>query len=353
MALVLLFWTGYGLFELVSSFVYYTESGIPFSWSGKFAARMPVHLLWTLFVPFIYRFAVVRRVERPHRLRHLVHLALFGVPVAVLHRLTAVIAAEWVSGGAVPWTELFTAGRYIIAAYMFDSYIVYAAVVAVIFTFDYYRRYNERHAAAASLEARLAAAELRMLRAQIQPHFLFNTLHSISALVHERPDEADRMITLLSDLLRRSLEQTGRAAVTLRDEIETVRLYLDIQAVRFGRRLAVTYEIPPALLDRPIPALVLQPLAENCVKHALEKSRKSCRITVRAEEEGTDLLLSVRDNGPGLPAGGPAAGTGLSNIAARLEQTYGRPGLLTAQNAPEGGTAVTLRIPPERKGTVQ
>lgn len=224
--------------------------------------------------------------------------------------------------------------------------LVYWVVVGASHGVEFYRRYREREMRAVELEKLLAQARLQALQAQLNPHFLFNTLNGISTLMHRDVDAADRMIVRLSALLRRALENVGTQEVPLRDELEFLRSYLEIEQVRFGARLAVEFAVPANLLDAPVPNLILQPLVENAIKHGIAPHKAAGRIQIAARREGEMLVLSVRDNGAGLPPTAEAgAGLGLANTRARLGHLYGTRHRFESGPLPEGGYSVVVGVP--------
>lgn len=192
----------------------------------------------------------------------------------------------------------------------------------------------------AQMETRLAEARLQALRVQLQPHFLFNTLNAISALVHEDPEAADRMISRLSELLRKTLQSSSRQEVPLRSERELVELYLEIERVRFEDRLEVRWSVPPALEGALVPALVLQPIVENAVRHGIARRRGPGRIDLSAGLTDHTLVLRVENHGPPL-ARDRVEGVGLSNTRARLQPLHGS---LALSDLPDG-VAVEVRLP--------
>lgn len=228
----------------------------------------------------------------------------------------------------------------------FLNLLIYWIIVSVSLAFDYYRKYRDREVRTADLERRLAEAKLMALQMQLNPHFLFNALHTISALMHRDVEAADRMIARLSELLRLALENTDANEVPLRDELDFLRRYLEIEKTRFGDRLEVRLDVAPDALDGLVPNLVLQPLVENAIRHGIEPHRKPGRVALAARRDGNDLHLEVRDNGAGLkPDGSFRMGIGLSNTRARLEQLYGRRQRFEFHEAPDGGLAVRISIP--------
>jgi hypothetical protein len=224
----------------------------------------------------------------------------------------------------------------------------YAGIVIAFYALHYARRHRDGQMHAARLEAQLARAQLDALRMQLHPHFLFNTLNAITALVRDDPSGAEDMVTRLSDLLRLALDKSDAADVPLREELEFVRKYLDIQCVRFGDRLEVNMDIDPETLDVPVPTFILQPIVENAVRHGLQAEQRQCRVRVVSKREGDMLVLEVHDTGPGLDraASGPARrGIGIANTRARLEQVYGPRAQFDLRAGVPRGCVATVRVP--------
>jgi len=195
-------------------------------------------------------------------------------------------------------------------------------------------------------EALAQRARLQALRYQLQPHFLFNTLNAASTLVVEqRSEEAVRLLARLADFLRATLREATGDQTTLRDEVEFARQYLEIERVRFGERLDVSWNIPASLESALVPPLILQPLVENSVRHAIAPSERGAHIRIAAIEHGQRLVLTVIDDGPGLPDAPGRSGIGLANTRARLEQLYGAAHSLTLSSAPGGGLLVRIELP--------
>jgi LytS/YehU family sensor histidine kinase len=211
---------------------------------------------------------------------------------------------------------------------------------------DVYRRYREREVIASALEAQLARAQLSALRAQLHPHFLFNALNTISALIPRDPSAADRMIERLGELLRRSLDAEGAAEVPLEEELRFLDGYLEIERARFRDRLAVTTRVDPGTMRARVPSLILQPLVENAIRHGVAPRAAPGSVEIRAEHEDGVLRLVVKDDGPGEPApGGHTDGVGLANTRARLRRLYGASHRFQAGNAPGGGFEASVTIP--------
>jgi len=231
-----------------------------------------------------------------------------------------------------------------------ENYGIYGLLLLLNQVFRYYRRFREGELRASRLQTQLTQAQLAALKMQLQPHFLFNTLHSISALLHRDPDAADRMIARLGDFLRLTLENSGAQQVSLQKELEFLTCYLEIERVRFQDRLTTSVEVDAAALDAPVPNLILQPIVENALRHGIAQTRGPGRVEISAKREQGSLRIRVWDNGPGLvaitkPDDGLKEGLGLSNTRARLEQLYGAAHRFELENAPGGGLMVTLEIP--------
>jgi len=265
------------------------------------------------------------------------------VSFVVVHVALFTAASLLLAGGSpIPASRLFTG--YLASWFTLDS-IVYCTLLAVYHALVYYRVSQDRALRASQLEARLAQAQLQVLRMQLQPHFLFNTLHSISALMHRDVKRADSMIAALSDLLRMSLRSVGVQEVELREEVEFLQRYLEIMGLRFGERLAVTLDIDPTALDARVPTLVLQPLVENALRHGFGEGMRAGRVRVVVARDGDMLRCEVADNGRGIPAGGLREGVGISNTRARLQHLYAESFSLELLADPGGGVRVALAIP--------
>jgi signal transduction histidine kinase len=232
--------------------------------------------------------------------------------------------------------------------FLFD-FFVYWAVLGVGYAFDYRERYRERESAASELKAQLAQAQLETLKVQLHPHFLFNTLHTISGLVRggER-QPAVNMIAGLSALLRRALDSADEQEVALREEVKFVELYLDIQLVRFSDRLTVRTDIAPETLDALVPNMILQPLVENGIRHGVSPCETPGTISISAYRSGRMLHVEVSDDGPGLQSGWhieESGGIGLANTVERLKRLYGPDQRFELRGGVAGGVTASFVIP--------
>lgn len=228
------------------------------------------------------------------------------------------------------------------------SVFMYFTVLGCVYAFTYYRESREREAQQARLAAQLAEARLGALRMQLHPHFLFNSLNAITVLVRDQKmREASRMLELLSSLLRHVLQVGKRQWITLDEEIRFLEQYLEIEQVRFSDRLEVVWSIEDSVRDALVPEFILQPIVENAVRHGIARRSEGGEIEISARESDGDLVLTVRDNGPGFyPTSN--VGLGLTNTRARLETLFGKAGQLEIIDAAEGGTIVTIRFPLRR-----
>ncbi len=245
------------------------------------------------------------------------------------------------------WHDFYRFVQRVLLTNLDWALMTYSAIVGLSYALGYYRESQARAIKAAQLETSLAEARLKTLEAQLHPHFLFNTLHAISSLIHTRPDSADRMISRLSDLLRITFAHSGAPRVPLQEELEFLQKYLEIEQTRFLDRLSVKYEIDPETLDAEVPRLILQPLVENAIKHGVAPRSGPGTIRISSRRDGDDLRLEVSDNGVGLSGGARAKlhdGVGLSNTRARLECLYGSAHALEFSEAGQGLT-VEMRFP--------
>jgi len=256
----------------------------------------------------------------------------------------------WTDGGkwsGATWAQYF---QRRIFEQLDWSLMVYFGIVGVSHAVAFYHESQHRKLRAAQLETQVVEARLKTLEAELHPHFLFNTLHAISTLVHRDPESADRMISRLSDLLRITFDRSGEPKVSLKEEIDFLQKYLDIEQTRFQDRLTVSVHVEPAALDGEVPRMILQPLVENAIKHGIAGRSGGDNVQVTAGLDGERLWMQVRDNGAGLQVRTLKAlrtGVGLSNTRARLDCLYGRHYRLEFSDK-HGGLSVLIEIPFQR-----
>jgi len=334
-------WTLFGLFSASQMHAFREMRGRPVPWEEVLSISMLEAYLWALIT--LLNFWLAWRVPLGGTRLQLfipVHAAA-AVGVSLLRAVTLVGLSQ-----RLDWLPERPFANQFLALHQYILY--YCLLLGVGLALDYYHRYRERERAAERLQAGLNEARLQALKMQLHPHFLFNTLHAISSLIPAEAKPARRMVARLGDLLRTSLDHEATQEVTLREELDFLQPYIEIEQIRLGDRLELRMEIDPAALEARVPHLVLQPLVENAVRHAIAPRVEGGRIELAAVAQDHSLVLTVRDDGPGLAAHGesPAReGVGLANVRARLEQLYGNEHRFELEDHPEGGLAVTLSIP--------
>jgi len=234
--------------------------------------------------------------------------------------------------------------------------LFYGLILGIDSALGYYRQFRERQWRASQLEAQLAQAQLQMLKMQLHPHFLFNTLNGITGLVRDHDNAAAvQMLVGLSDLLRQTLDNAGKQEVRLSEELEWLELYLKLQQIRFSDRLQVSINVTPETLDALVPNLITQPLVENAIRHGLAPRAAPGSVSLSAQRIDGRLELRVRDDGVGFPEGWRMAngkGLGMLNTEARLRQLYGADFFMEVRNLEEGGAEVLLAIPLRRASII-
>ena len=267
-------------------------------------------------------------------------VAALGIFAAYLISQT-LLGSEWTKDGCS--MGYFSRLPYFYRNYFHTNLLFMWALLGSLHGHRIYRKFRAREVEAARLEARFAEAQNQALRMQLQPHFLFNTLNSVSALIHSSPEDADRMIGRLGDFLRMTLEASPEQLVPLRRELAFIEAYLAIERVRFRDRLQVRLEIPLELMGARVPSFILQPLVENSLKHGLTGRAEGGTLIVRARKDSETLVLEVQDDGEGFVAG--REGVGLSNVRARIALLYKGAPQIDILGVPGRGTLVVLHIP--------
>jgi two-component system, LytTR family, sensor kinase len=249
----------------------------------------------------------------------------------------------WITGESASFGEIFH--PLLVRTFPFNL-LVYGVILSVSHALDYYRKYHERTVQTLELGKHLTEARLQALLHQLKPHFLFNTLNGIASLMHTDVDAADRMLVRLSELLRITMAHTGAPQTTLREEIAFLERYLDIEKIRFRNRLEVTIAIDNEAIDAQVPSLILQPMVENAMRHGVEPHARMGRIELKGSQFDGNLVLTVSDNGSGIPPDGlKREGIGIANTRARLAELYGARQKFELVNMPEGGLCVRITIP--------
>jgi two-component system LytT family sensor kinase len=336
-----LFWTLVGLSFAFQFYISSQKAGLDVTWSQAVSYALGDWYVFALLsIPVIWlarRFQFESGSRAPALVVHLVGGVAFS--------FTYIVLRAWVGHWQSSATFADAFQPLLVKTWHFNL-LVYWVIVSVSFAFDYYRKYRERELRAAELEKNLVQAKLQTLQMQLNPHFLFNSLHSISSLMHRDVEAADRMIARLGELLRAALAGSDTNEVPLREELDFIRRFLEIEQIRFGNRLSVNVDVAPDTLDALVPNLILQPLVENAIRHGIEPHAKPGRIELRAQRANGALTLDVSDNGGGLANGAQVTeGIGLSNTRARLRTLYGDAHTFELQQTPGSGLRVRLTIP--------
>jgi signal transduction histidine kinase len=322
------------------------------SWMGEpemlvetISSILPSWLITAFLAPFVIFGAEKVRLERGRMVGSVVFHIFAAFVFALLHLAgTGGVAAA--AYGASRFEPVFAR---LLALYLVYDFICYWTILAITQTIYYYRETREREVAASRLQASLTEARLTALQAQLNPHFLFNTLNAISTLALKGDNDAVvRMLDRLGSLLRLTLDGSSQELVLAR-ELQLTDLYLDIQQTRFGHRLAVRKNISAETLDAVVPALLVQPLVENAIVHGIARIPGPGEISISASRTGDSLMLEVTDTGPGFRDLTPREGVGLSNTRARLEQLYGANHRIAFGSSSGGGASVTVVIPFRRR----
>jgi len=348
-ALLFVAWTLVGLvFAAVSYGVALSQNDKRFGIAASLKLNLVLFYLWGVFSPLILRFCRRFRVEfRRLSIRNVtVHVPAI-VLFAAVHE-TLLLAILWSIAPSARGEAATIAGYYARHfGYGFYIDLIIASLIVIgAHALLYYDDFRTSELQQSALKAQLAQAQLRALKMQVHPHFLFNTLHSISSLVLEDPPKANSMIARLGDFLRLTLDHADHELVTLKEETEFLRAYLDIEQVRFRDRLKVAFEMEPMTLSAQVPHLILQPIVENAIQHAVAPRTAQSHIDIKAQRLNDLLRLEVKDNGPGIASNLPELrGVGLNNVRARLNQVYGSNFRFELTNGAQGGLTVTMEIP--------
>ena len=316
------------------------------NWATLFLLNGTYWYVWALFTPSIVWLSQHFRFERQGLVRavlvHLPSVALFS-----FGHIAAIAGVQWWLSTA-DRSYSWWVGVQRSALMNFDwEMMTYWAIAGLSHAVLYYRESRDRAVRASQLETQLVEAQMSALRQQLQPHFLFNTLHAISALMHRDVEAADRTLMQLSDLLRMTLENLGRHESTLKGELDFLSKYLEIEQTRFADRLVVRFVIEPETLDALVPALLLQPLVENAIKHGISKKSGPGHIDIRARRDHDKLWIEVRDDGCGLSESALTAlqkGIGVSTTRARLQHQFGADFRFEFHRLEEG-VAVVVAVP--------
>ena len=340
-------WTIITLFFTTQVYMMYYAENRPIPYGRGFLVQAAACYLWALATPFVLWMARSFRIERSNwRSRVAIQ---FGVSLGLnLVLLTAHFVIFMLIVGRGSSINFINTVAYVL--YNLDRWmLVYWTILLISHAWNYYHTCRQVELQASQLRTQLVQAQLEALKMQVHPHFLFNTLHSISALLTKDTEAARKMITRLGDFLRLTLENGGSSEVSLRQEMEFLNSYLEIERIRFQDRLTTEIHVDPQVLDVRVPNLILQPIVENAMRHAVANSNNG-RIEITAEPRNGMVQIQVKDNGPGLNVENKVftrtgKGVGLANTRARLKHLYGPSHRFELTNSSAGGLVVTFEIP--------
>jgi two-component system LytT family sensor kinase len=350
-------WTVIGVFWATRMWLLYKDAGTDaVTWMEAMTLGLMEWYWWAILTIPIFKLSTHLRFDRTHWARSLsVHIGA-AVAVSVLHVALYNLAFR-------PLDVYFMQTEYPLGMESWwDSYwlwlrskfhvgmMAYAVIALISYAVTYYQRYKQEELRASELRAQLAGAQLEALKSQLHPHFLFNALHTVSSLMHDDIEAADRVVSRLGDLLRRSLQRVDRQTVPLKEEIDFAERYLEIERFRFSDRMTTDIRVQPAVRDASVPSLILQPLIENAVRHGIAGTREGGTVRVSAERDGETLRLEVANDLRGAQATAsdqPGEGVGLRNTRERLQRLYGDRHQLAIENGAGTEFRVIIRIPYE------
>ena len=331
-------WSFFGLCSFAVCLVADAATGNhPFSWPQLLAYSLGAAWIWAALTPAVLwatRGAAFTPGQWPRSA--LIHAVTGTAFVLVSLTLQTLLARG---------TGMDSTGSSPLLPRVENSLLAFGVLSVIGQAARYFDLLKKRQVHASELEGRLAKTHLQLLRMQLQPHFLFNTLNTVAELVHSDPDTADQMITRLGRLLRLSLDHAGHQVVPLRQEIDFLRMYVEIEQIRFQDRLQIVWNLALDTLDAAVPTLLWHPVLENAIRHGVTPLAGRGRIVIASERQGDELVLEIRDNGRGMPHGELREGVGLRNIRERVDQLYGSRARFKLEPAPGGGTLATLQLP--------
>ncbi|NIM11057.1 MAG: sensor protein lytS [Candidatus Aminicenantes bacterium] len=357
---IILIFLGIGLVALLASMQMSGQACLFEKREIRYPHFLPINLLyflcWGILFPVIQKLChfISKRVNKWF-LMVLLHIGL-GILISLLHLL---IFSVLIHVGIV--INLVTLpGRYdlytLAYRWMNSNIYIYIAIAGFLHFFYFYRQHREKALKTSQLETQMVQIQLQSLKSQLHPHFLFNALNTISAYVKKNPDIAIKMTARLSDLLRLTMDTKTHLEISLEEELKIVSNYLEIEKLRFADRLQVKTDIAPDTGDALVPAMLLQPLAENAVRHGISKKIDKGCITILSQRRNEKLELMVQDDGPGMKENAVeesmSRGIGLKNIRERLKRLYGDKSLMTIDSRENQGFMVKVTIPFRKSETI-
>jgi sensor histidine kinase YesM len=342
-------WTLLAFLSAAGAHVYLASSGQPVSWTQLLAWNICISFVWSMLTPVVYELSRRYSFDRASwKLSLPIHVAA-SVALAFVGAVAIVAISPLVTWTKEPTVPFFA---HVLSRTFMDIQR-YWYVLLITQAIAFYGKYQERQLLSSQLEAQLARAQLEVLKIQLEPHFLFNTLNSIASLARHDGPAAEHMTLQLADLLRMSLDGVGVHEVPLHQELTFLQKYIDIQQVRFHDRLRVEHEIDSRTLDTLVPNLILQPLVENAIRHGISPRRAPGLIRISSWRDHDDVWMEIRDDGVGFTRGRgvmPPEGVGLRNTRGRLRQLYNEDHAMVLEDAPGGGCTVKIRVPYRTNG---
>ena len=354
-------WFLYAVLWMVLAFCFAIQAYIAYALRGNRASWLPLFAwegtswaLWGILAPFIFsfsrRYPLVKGRRRHHLALYVVAALLFSIVHLFLNVTLDSLAMRFFSEPYGSFSEALQANFFSRITWRI---FLFATIAVAGHGWEAQRRYKKEEQKSSELQMQLVQAQLQALKMQMHPHFLFNTLHSLSELMYRDIRAADELVVRLGEFLRMTLQNSGENQVPLSKELDFLRCYLEIEKVRLQERLDVIFHIDPATLNLPVPNLLLQPIVENAIRHGIAPRAEGGKVEISAIPVASMLRIEILDNGPGYSVTKTLEscfqkGLGLANTRERLEKMYGTNQRMSVQNAPEGGFVVSLEIPANR-----
>ena len=341
-AILIAICTGLALMSVAQTAAWAAYQGRQLPWGRVIAGRLADWYTCLIFLPLLYW--VVRRLQARSASWPRTIMTLFTASVFVSVAKYAVFLPmqQWLARDKTTTLAGILSGNVII------ELMIFWAVIAIMYGFEYYRQFKERERVQLQLERRISEMQLEALRAQLHPHFLFNTLNAIATVLHRDPKRADKAIVNLGELLRAVMEQRDSEEIPLQAELNLAKRYLDIMSLRSGDGITVSWSIAPEVRDALVPYFILQPLLENALEHGFAGQPETGRIVVSAVRANDALRLVVEDDGAGFDSAETIEGIGLSATVQRLAELYGSASRVRLERGSSGGSRAIVDLPLKR-----
>jgi len=334
-------WTFLALLFTPQTYLANLSSPTPLSWGLAVLVNLILFYTWAYLTPLVLSFGSRFPLERSYLTRNILIQLILSLLFAPLHIILMITANRIFLSSYIGEYELPIPFTVLMAGFGATNVMIYWGITAVSQAINYFRKYQQRN-------FQLAQAELQVLKMQLHPHFLFNTINAISELVYEEPEVADQTLSQLSDLLRLSLKSGKAQEVSLQEELNFLKKYIEIQQTLLQQRLTIELKISPETLAAKVPNMILQPLVENAIRHGIAPSVNGGVLQIEARRENEMLLLIIKDNGCGLVSADKilkSGGIGISNTRERLQQLYGNKQTFNLAQPNDGGFMVSILIP--------